>query len=564
MGKLSTIVVAISVSLGTLHCTKKGSYAPKPAPTSEQALGLIVKTTESQLEELTKSYPSTEVRALSVKNGIYEVSYAPVAAVQNISSRPVYKNKFVQGLAKSEMPKTISLQNLAKNTSDDALDAINTCMDSPTAPGLDVDITFDVQTLTIELGEEVSLTALGTANETVGGDVRFMWDLLPPGFSQQSFTSGISGKQTFTPDSPGLYQIAVVAQGADLSCKLIVVPLFVTTNPEISSPVVVPTIDQTPFTHLGYVHAAEAWPLSKGTDVVVAILDTGVNYNHVGIRNNIIIKSSELLNDTDDDGNGFPDDTIGWDFVGGDRFPFDDQGHGSHVSGLVASPLNGLAPEAKILPVKVLNAGGGSDIATVVAGIYYAVDSGAQIINASLGFEDLPEVPQPMLDAIIYAREKNVLFLAAAGNGGAAGIGFDIKARPTYPASFQLDNLITVAATALNEITSYSNFSEELVHVAAPGGNEKEFVFSLATLNPANSPFAGQAGTSMATPVTVGVIALMLSANPQLSPLDVRNILMDTGTDLPSLKGKTASGRQVNAKEAVQRSLDLKLAASIM
>lgn len=148
--------------------------------------------------------------------------------------------------------------------------------------------------------------------------------------------------------------------------------------------------------------------------------------------------------------------------------------------------------------------------------------------------------------------------MAAAGNGDENGVGLDIKLRPTYPAAFTLDNVITVAATALNQITSYSNFNSELVHVAAPGGNEQEFVVSLSTTNPANSPLAGQAGTSMACPVTAGVVALMLSADQtNMSLSQIRQILMDTGDDLPSLAGKTISGKQVNAARAVQAVLDL-------
>lgn len=566
MGRLLKVTAILVFAMGTLHCANKKNYGAKAAPSSEKQLGLIVKTDEGGLDRLLNKNPDASVRALNIKNGIYEVSNVSVADAQSISSSPVYKNKFIQGLKKSTAQK-LSLKNLAKNTSDDANAALATCLQSPQQPNLQVQISFDPNTLTIELGQEVTITASGTPNEAVGGDVRFLWDILPPGFSQQAFTVGIAPEQKFTPDSVGLYQVAVIAQGADLSCNVEVIPILVTSNPELSaeSKALPRPDDLSMFTHLGYVKAKEAWEKSTGKDVVVAVLDTGVNYNHPGIRSNISIKTNEVLDNNDDDNNGLVDDTVGWDFMSNDRFPYDDDGHGSHVAGLVASPVLGVAPDAKILAVKVLNAAGGSDVATVVAGIYYAVDSGADIINASLGFDNVTEIPQPMLEALEYARSKNVIFLAAAGNGDETGIGFDIKARPTYPASLALDNMINVGATALNEITSYSNFSEELVHVAAPGGNEKEFVISLATQNPANSPIAGQAGTSMACPVTAGVVALMLSSDSSgLSPSRIRDILMETGDELATLKGKTVSGKQVNALKAVQAVLDLQPAPSLL
>lgn len=566
MGRLLKVFAILVMALGTLHCANKKSYKTAAAPSSGHELGLIVKTTEAQLDTLLEKYPQGTVRALSAQHGIFEVSHVSFLDAQKISSRPVYKNTFVQGIKKSE-DKKLSLSNLAMNTSADAVAAIQTCAKTETSPTVDVDISFNPDSLTIELGEEVTLSAKGIAHETVGGDLRFIWDIQPPGFSQQSFSAGIARSQQFIPDSVGMYQIAVIAQGADLSCSVIVVPLLVTANPEISAqaPSLARPDDISFFTHLGYISASAAWEKSKGKDILVAVLDSGVNYNHPGIRNNIAIKRTEVIDGKDEDGNGVTDDTIGWDFIANDRFPFDDDGHGSHVAGLVASPVLGVASESKILPVKVLNAAGSSDIGTVVAGIYYAVDSGAQIINASLGFQNLTEPPQPLIEALEYARSKNVIFLAAAGNGDETGRGYDIKARPVYPASANLDNMIVVAATALKEITSYSNFNNELVHVAAPGGNQNEFVMSLATLNPAQSMLAGQSGTSMATPVTAGVVALMLSsAKTTLTPSQVRQILMDTGDDLVSLKDKTISGRQVNALKAVQAVLDLELAPELL
>lgn len=571
MGILFRVSALLVLSVGTLHCANKKSYEAKTAPVSEKELGLIVQTTPEQLDQLVATQPQTTVRALNIKHGLYEINNVSQEAAQAISSKPVYKNRFIEGLQSLKKP-TLSMKSLALNTSADASAAIETCVESETAPELKVSISYNPETLSVTLGEEISITADAVTNSTVGGEVRFMWDMLAPGFSQQSIATGISKQQTLTPDSMGIYRFLVVAQGADLSCSHVVIPLFVTKNPELSTaaPALSKNLNSSgapttsPFKHLDIIQAKSAWSLSQGEGIVVAVIDSGVNYNHPMMRNNIFENTSESVNSTDSDNNGFVDDTMGWDFINNDRFPFDDEGHGSHVAGLVASPVFGVAPKAKILAVKGLNAAGGSDVATVVASIFYAVDSGAHVINASLGFQNLSEAPQPLIDAMAYAQSKNVVFLAAAGNGDETGRGYDIKVKPIYPASFTFDNLIVVASTAQQTITSYSNFNSELVHIAAPGGNGEELMVSLTAENPANAPLVGQAGTSMACPVTAGVVALMLSHNHYLRASEVRDILMETGDDLDSLNGITASGRQVNALKAMQFVLDLQPALATM
>lgn len=570
MGNLFRVSALLMISVSTLHCANQKSYELKTAPVSEQELGLIVQTNTAQLDQIVTTNPQATVRVLNAQHGLYEVNHISWDTAQAISSRPVYKNTFVKGLS-STQKSDLSLERLALNTTEEAITAMRTCMNSNNIPELQVSISYNPETLTINLGEEVSISALATAHAEVGGDVRFMWDMLSPGLSEQKITTGITNRQTIKPDSVGLYRFLVVAQGADLSCTHRIIPLLVTANPELSQNTVA-KFSQNPtntpplslFKHLDAIQAQEAWSLGKGEHIVVAVIDSGVNYNHPLLRNNMVVKSSEEINGQDSDNNGFIDDTIGWDFINNDRFPYDDDGHGSHVSGLIASPVFGVAPKAKILAVKALNAAGSSDIGTVVSAIYYAVDNGAKIINASLGFQSMETAPQPLLDAVAYAQSKDVIFLAAAGNGDETGRGYDITQRPVYPASITLDNVITVAATAQGTITSYSNYSTDFVHIAAPGGNGAEPVVSLTTQNASQSQLIGQSGTSMACPITVGVVALMLSQNHFLTPSEVRQILMDTGDDLTSLNGKIISGRQVNALKAVQTALDLQPALATM
>lgn len=560
MGRIATIVV---LGLFIVHCSKQGarSYRSAPAPAHKNQLGFIVTAQPTEIESLEKSEPQAGIRALTGSQNLYEVNNIDEQTLASyLHNKKLFKNVFMKSIAASEqMP--LSLERLAKNTSEDAISALQTCQNTPQAPAVDADVSLNTNTMTIQLGESVTLTAKGTPNPQVGGSLRYLWDMLPPGFSKQSFEKGIADSQTFTPDSPGFYQVALIAQGTDLSCNFIIIPVLVTANPEVSTtPATAGNPNTKLFQHLDAVKAREIWNQTRGSGIVVAVLDSGINYNHPAIRENIQTKKSELNDQTDNDSNGLTDDFMGWDFVHGDNLPFDDEGHGTHVSGLIASPISGVAPDAKILPVKVLNPAGSSDLATVIAGIFYAVDSGAQIINMSLGFEG-PTAPPPLLEALEYARTKNVLVLVAAGNGDSqTGIGYDIKNRPDWPAAIQKENMISVAATALGKITSYSNFSSELVHLGAPGGNEKEMIVSLATLNPAQSEFAAQMGTSMATPVTAGVAALIKSAKPSLMPSDIKTILMETGDSMASLEGRTVSGKQVNAANALKRALDLNLA----
>jgi subtilisin family serine protease len=556
MGRIVLIAV-LSASL--LHCSKKSvNYTQKPAPTAEENLGYIVSATDAEIQKISLDLPTANIRAVSPNHGIFEISGATADDLTSrLSNKQIDKNAFIQ--AKNFTKSEISLTRLAQNTSADALSALKSCQTTKTAPSAEIDISYSVDTLTVDLGESVKISAVGKANALVGGDVRLLWDILPPESSKQSFATGIASEQGFTPDSVGFYRIAVVAQGKDLSCAIQIVPLFVTANPLLKS---VPLPSKLPplsaFVQLSTIQAQEAWATSKGQGAVIAVVDTGLNYNHPGINANIAFNSNDPDDGNDEDKNGFTDDFMGWDFINGDKLPFDDEGHGTHVSGLIASSIMGVAPQAKVIPIKALNAAGSSDLATITGAILYAVDSGAQIINASIGFSDMASAPTQLLKALEYAKSKNVLFISAAGNGDASGIGYDIKIHPDYPAAFQDDNLIAVAATARGKITSYSNFSNEFVQLGAPGGDELEPLFSLATQNADSHAFVPMVGTSMATPVTCGVAALILGANPNLNPLEIKNILMTSGTDMASLKDKTVSGKQINAKNAVKMALDQK------
>jgi len=265
----------------------------------------------------------------------------------------------------------------------------------------------------------------------------------------------------------------------------------------------------------------------------------------------------------DNDGNGFVDDYAGWDFYNGDQYPMDDHGHGTHVAGLAAGTFGGVAPKAKVLPVKVLNSQGRGDLATIAAGILYAIDMGVDIINLSLGGPGAGQANadiQALLGSVISAKENNVLLVAAAGNGGVDGLGDCNDANPVYPASFDQENIISVASVdRYNYLTSYSNFGSESVHVAAPGGDS--YFGGLLSLGvpscygpcpDSEQTYANMSGTSMAAPVVAGIAALVKSVNRNLNYKDIKKILMEQGDFEESLRDKVKSSKVVNALMAVR------------
>jgi subtilisin family serine protease len=291
--------------------------------------------------------------------------------------------------------------------------------------------------------------------------------------------------------------------------------------------------------------AEAAWEYSTGSpSVVVAIVDTGVNYNHPDLQQNIFVNQGEIPgNSQDDDSNGYIDDVIGYDFANVDANPDDDHGHGSHCAGIVGAKGNngvgvvGINWNVGILPVKALDSGGSGTNADVAAGIEYAVDRGASIVSLSLGSSSPSSSIQ---NAIAYARAHDVLVVAAAGNDWS-----DNDLSPTYPASFTDDNLIAVAATTANDSLAYfSNFGVSSVDVGAPGDDIESTVLG--------SGYDFYSGTSMATPYVAGLAALVKSVAPGRSYLELREIVLGSVDPLSSLSGKTATGGRVNAHSAVQ------------
>ncbi|MBD2356225.1 S8 family serine peptidase [Tolypothrix sp. FACHB-123] len=267
------------------------------------------------------------------------------------------------------------------------------------------------------------------------------------------------------------------------------------------------------------VKAPEVWARGyTGQDVVVAVIDTGVDYNHLDLRNNIWTNTREIAgNNIDDDGNGYIDDAHGWNFVDNSNDPIDRNGHGTHVSGTIAGENNGtgvtgIAYNSRIMPVKVLNDSGSGSISSITQGIYYAVNQGANVINLSLG-SDFPN--SSLASAIEYASSKGVVVVMAAGNNGLPII--------SYPASYaDRWGLAVGAVDRNNQLANFSNSPglSQLAYVTAPG-------VGIYSSLPGNQ-YGNYNGTSMAAPHVAGVVALMLSANRSLTDAQVRQFMTQT------------------------------------
>ncbi|MGA9381099.1 MAG: S8 family peptidase [Phormidium sp.] len=270
---------------------------------------------------------------------------------------------------------------------------------------------------------------------------------------------------------------------------------------------------------LDAIKAPETWSKGyTGQGIVVAVVDTGVDYKHSDLDGNIWVNPREIAgNQKDDDGNGYIDDIRGWDFVTDDNDPMDLDGHGTHVAGTIAAENNGfgatgVAPNAKIMPIRVLDGSGNGSVLDVAAGIRYAADNGAKVINLSLG----GDINTPAeASAIKYAAEKGVIVVSAAGN--------EHQLQPGYPARYASHFGIAVGAVNRNnQMASFSDLAGKmpLDYVNAPGVN----VYSTFLGN----SYRNMSGTSMASPHIAGVAALVSSANSNLTPVQVESILTTT------------------------------------
>ena len=313
------------------------------------------------------------------------------------------------------------------------------------------------------------------------------------------------------------------------------------------------------------IKAPEAWETQTGNAVIVGVNDSGVDWTHPDLRNNIWENLGEDLdgdgtvlqwngntwvfdpgdvNGVDDDGNGYADDFVGWDFYNDDNNPMDNEGHGTHVAGTIGAVgnnsigISGVCWNAQIMPLKTFENNTGSTSAIIDA-LEYSIIMGAPLSNNSWGFSPNLNPPQALQDAITVAEQNNHLFVAAAGNNGN-----DIEVASSFPASYPNQNILSVTATnILDKLPAFANYGLNSVDLAAPG-------VGIYSTGPNNSYYDSN-GTSMAAPHATGAAALLLSECNTLSYQDLKNILITTVDVKADLNGKCISSGRLNVEDAL-------------
>ncbi|MDA0164788.1 S8 family serine peptidase [Solirubrobacter ginsenosidimutans] len=304
------------------------------------------------------------------------------------------------------------------------------------------------------------------------------------------------------------------------------------------------TVFSVPGTAGADIDATLAWDQSEGAGVTVAVVDTGVRTDHVDLANQVAANAAELggTPGSDDDHNGFTDDVHGWDWVEDDNVAQDGHGHGTHVSGTIAAEgenhfgVVGVAPLAKILPLRVLGNGGSGWTSDIASAFDYAGDAGVRIVNASLG----GGYSQAIEDAV--AAHPDTLYVVAAGNDNADSD----TAGDAYPCALPEANLICVGASDNQDaIAGFSNYGDTSVDLFAPG------VGIYSTFNSTTNSYRYLDGTSMASPQVAGVAALALSMRPGASTAFLRWAVLTSVDHLPAMAGKSVTGGRLNANSAV-------------
>lgn len=278
---------------------------------------------------------------------------------------------------------------------------------------------------------------------------------------------------------------------------------------------------------------------------VVAIIDTGLDINHYVIQDTqaLWVNTDEIAgNGIDDDGNGYVDDRNGWNFVDNSPTMYDDDGHGTHVTGIILSidqniyttPLR--EARIKVMPLKFLNGNGVGTTSNAIRAIYYAVNNGATVLNNSWGGTSYSSA---LHEAVAYTYTKKALFVAAAGN---AGVNND--STPMYPASYDVPNVMSILATTDYDYkASFSNFGATTVDLGSPG------VFILSTVP--NDAFGTSSGTSMAAPFVAGTAAQMKAESANMLGYQMKTILNQQNTSISQLSGQVETSARLNSGAAV-------------
>jgi len=292
------------------------------------------------------------------------------------------------------------------------------------------------------------------------------------------------------------------------------------------------------------INAEKAWDIQTGTkEKIVAIIDTGIDYRHPDLADNMWTNDVELNGKpgVDDDNNGVVDDIYGYNANNDSGDPMDDQGHGSHCAGTIGAKgddgrgVVGVNWNVRMMAVKFLDASGSGSLEGAIKAIDYATKMGAHVMSNSWGGGGFT---QSLFDSIKRSNEAGAIFIAAAGNDDSNN-----DSMPSYPASYDVENIISVAAIDnKGSRASFSNYGRKSVHIGAPGVN---------ILSTTGGKYESFSGTSMATPHVSGVAALVWANEPGLTAKELKHRLLATAKPIAGLKGKTKTGAMVDAYAAL-------------
>ena len=301
------------------------------------------------------------------------------------------------------------------------------------------------------------------------------------------------------------------------------------------------------------ISAPSAWNITTGSsNAVVAVIDTGIDYNHPDLAANMFRNTADCnSNGIDDDGNGYIDDCFGIDVANGDSDPMDDHYHGTHVAGTIGAVGNngigvvGVNWNVKLLACKFFDASGSATTEGAIECLEYVKDMKARGVNivATNNSWGGDENSQALYDAIAEQRQLGILFISGAGNGNAFGVGQNNDTTPFYPCNYFLANIICVAATRSTDAKAgFSNYGRRTVHVGAPGQG------ILSTVP--GGGYTSLDGTSMATPHVAGLAALLNAQDPNRDWRVIKNLILAGGNTISSM-ANTITGKRINANGAM-------------
>lgn len=542
-GRVLSLGLRLGLALGlasTVGCGVKKT-------SNRKSDGVIVQTSKQSQKEIQKLFPDNKVTVINQEDHLYKIKDAEISAVKDRMPASYAEEDLLLNMnpAQDISTKDALLRRASIQATVTKLNCFKVKTGGPVANVQLVNRPHLIAQNTVEVGSaDLTFSSAGTTSPN--NDVELHWVVeAPPG--SKTLDESTDKNMTVSMDRPGGYIVALIVKDPTTgACDLTGDMLGATENKKYTggegskgqySP--------EKFFHVPLVKADKAWKLTQGEGVTIAIIDSGINYNHPDLAENIKINEKEIPdNGIDDDHNGLIDDVTGWDFAIGDAYPYDDESHGTHVSGLAASSVSGIAKKAKILPIKAMLPTGMGTTSAIVSSIYYAIRQKADIINMSLGGDG--DASPVLLAAIKKAQESGILVVAASGNSA-----LDTDAKPSFLTSKDGSNVLAVAATDENDnLTDYSNYGLRSVDIAAPGGTQERPLVSTYSQTDL-SKYIAYPGTSMASPVTAGAAALVKSVNPSLSPEQIKAVLMKSVKRVSSLEDKVTSGGLLDAEAAV-------------